>query len=325
MKKNKPYWVGVDIGGTKMMSAVFDKDFKILARKRRKTKSQEGMEACLERLIRTVKQSLDEASVKVSQVAGIGVGSPGPLDVKEGVVLDTPNLGWKNAPLKKTLEKTFSCPVVVINDVDSGVYGEYTYGAAKDARCMVGVFPGTGIGGGCVYEGTIIQGERLSAMEFGHIPVMPEGPLCGCGQRGCIEALASRLAISQAVAAAAYRSEAPYILKHAGTDLSNIRSRILAEAIANGDTVVEDIVRNASRWLGKGVAIMVNLMAPDCVVLGGGLVEAMPDIFQKEVLETAKKNVMTPFVDTFTVKVAKLGDDSSVTGAAAWAKKVYGD
>ena len=275
----KSYWLGFDLGGTKMMATVFDAGFKVVGSHRAKTKGNEGTKEVLDRIIETIEKALDDARIKAQRLGAIGVGCPGPLDLDRGIILEAPNLGWKNVTLKETLEKAFGCPTVIANDVDSGTYGEYRFGAGRKARCVVGVFPGTGIGGACIYEGRIFRGKTSSCMEIGHIQVQPEGRVCGCGQRGCLETVASRLAISAEAASAAYRGEAPHLLEMAGTDLSSIKSGVLAKAIQAGDTVVERIVRNAAQQLGGAIAGVVNLLAPDVVVLGGGLVEAMSDLY----------------------------------------------
>ncbi len=322
MKNEKKYVVGFDLGGTKMLAVVFNDKWKVVGRKRRKTKAFLGLKTGLERIRETISDALTNAGIEADQLAGIGMGIPGPLNPERGVLLDLPNMGWQNVPMKKELEKSFSCPATMINDVDAGTYAEYRFGAGKKKRCVLGVFPGTGIGGGCVYDGNIIRGSSISAMEIGHLCVQPDGPLCGCGRRGCLEAVASRLAIAQAAAAAAYRGEAPYLQKKIGMDLSKVRSGALAESIENGDSVIEDIVRNAAGWLGRGIASTVNLLAPDVVVLGGGLVEAMPKLFLEAVENSARKHAMPSFSDMFEVAVAKLGDDSTVRGAAAWAEEM---
>lgn len=315
------YWVGFDLGGTKMMAVVFDSDFKEKGRERKKTRAHEGTKAGMERIAKTVEEALASAGIAKDKLAGIGVGCPAPLDLKEGVITYAPNLGWKDAPLKASLEKAFGCRTVVVNDVDAGTYGEYCLGAARGARCVVGIFPGTGIGGACIYEGKLIVGRNTSCMEIGHLPVMPQGPLCGCGQRGCLESVASRLAIASAAAAAAYRGDAPHLFEAAGTDLSNIRSSALADAIKAGDTVIEQIVRQAARWLGRGVAMTVNLLAPDVVVMGGGLVEAMPGFYLEEVEEAARSLCMNAYRKSFKMVKAELGDNAAVTGAAALARE----
>jgi glucokinase len=320
--KDDKYWVGFDLGGTKMLAAVFDAGFKPIARERKRTKGHEGVAAGLERISQTIHKALDEAQLTTDDLAGIGVGCPGPLDLDRGIIFDAPNLGWTDVKIKQALEKEFGCPAVIANDVDAGVYGEYRFGAAKGARCVLGVFPGTGIGGGCVYEGRILRGRQSSCMEIGHIQVLPEGPLCGCGQYGCLEAVASRMAVSGAAAQAAFRGQAPYLLSKAGSDLSNIRSSLLAEAIKAGDLVIERILRGAADHIGTAVAGAIHLIAPDVVVLGGGLVEAMPELFVEGVEERARARVLPSFADTFRVVAAKLGDDATATGAAAWVKEV---
>jgi len=318
---NGEYWIGFDLGGTKMLATVFDSSFRCVGRERKKTKGFEGQEAGLERMVETARKALGEAGIGAGQLAGIGVGCPGPVDVERGVVLDTPNLGWQNVPVRAVFEEAFDSPTVVANDVDAGLYGEYHFGAAKGSRCVVGAFPGTGIGGACVYEGQVLRGQHMSCMEIGHLPVLPGGPLSGTGQRGTLEGIASRLAISSAAAAAAYRGEAPHLLEAEGTDLSRIRSGALAASIAAGDVVVERLVRDAAGWLGRALAGVVYLLAPDTILLGGGLVEAMPDLFRDEVTNAIDQHLMPSFKRTFIVVVAELGDDATVTGAAALARE----
>lgn len=313
--------VGFDLGGTKMYAAVFDADYRQLGRERKKTKGHQGAEAGVERVIATIREALASANVAADRLDGIGVGCPGPLDLDEGVVIDTPNLGWKDVKLRKILETEFGCPVTIANDVDAGVYGEYRFGAGQGAYCALGVFPGTGIGGGCVYRGQIFRGRTQSCMEIGHVPLMALGPRSGAGHRGTLEAVASRLAIAAAAAQAAYRGQAPNLMKAVGTDLADVRSGVLADAIKAGDAAIHQIVLDAAELIGVAVGGAVNLLAPDVVILGGGLVEAMPDLIVPAVTKSAKQHVMPAFVDTFRVVPARLGDEAGVMGAAAWQQK----
>jgi glucokinase len=186
----------------------------------------------------------------------------------------------------------------------------------------VGVFPGTGIGGGCVYEGRILRGRNRSCMEIGHVQVVPYGPLCGCGQRGCLETVAGRMAIAAEAAKAAFRGDAPHLMEIAGADLTKIRSGALAASIKAGEKVIERIVREAAGRIGVAVASVVHLLAPDVVVLGGGLVEAMPELFVNGVAKTANKHVMPSYIDSFRVVPCQLGDDAVLLGAAAWAREM---
>jgi glucokinase len=321
---DRRFWVGFDLGGTKMMAAALSEEFRVLGRRRRKTKGAEGAKAGVERIVESIRDALEEGQVSAESVAGIGVGCPGNIDLDRGVIVDSSNLGWKNVQLKEILQKEFGCPTVILNDVDAGVYGEYRFGAGKNARCVIGVFPGTGIGGGCVLEGQVIRGKTMSCFEIGHIEVSPDGLPCGCGRTGCLETEASRLAISAQAAMAAYRGEAPHLLAAAGTDLSEIRSGMLAEAIQAGDKIIERIVERAARKIGRAVGDVVNLLLPDVVVLGGGLVEALPELLVKGVEEAARLRAAPPFSKTFKVAAAKLGDDAVVRGAAAWAETCFG-
>jgi glucokinase len=318
-KPSRRYWLGFDLGGTKMMAAVFNRNFKLVASAREKTKGAEGTKEVLIRIQSTIAEALREAGLEAAAIEGIGVGCPGPLDLDRGVILHAPNLAWHNVRLKETLEKRFKCRAVIANDVDAGTYGEFRFGAARGARCVLGVFPGTGIGGACVYEGRIIRGRTGSCMEIGHVRVESEGRLCGCGQRGCLETVASRLAISADAAAAVYRGEAPALKRLAGTDLAEIKSGTLARAIKEGDTVVEAIVRNAARRMGSAVADAVNLLAPDIVVLGGGLVEALPDIVLVEARKTILGQAMKAFTKDLKIVAAAMGDNATAMGAAALA------
>lgn len=316
-KSGSEIYVGLDLGGTKIAGLVCRRNLSPLVRVKKKTKARDGVEAGLARITNVISSALKEAGASAKELGGITLAAPGVLDLEKGVVLDAPNLGWRNVPVRKRLEDKFHCPVKVMNDVDAGLLGEYKAGAAKGARCALGVFPGTGIGGACVYNGAVLSGGARSCMEIGHIQVVENGPLCGCGRRGCLEAVASRLAISAAAASAVARGEAPHLRDIAGTDLSNIRSSALRSAIKAGDKVVEEIVCDAARWLGIGVAAGVNMLAPDVVVLGGGMVEALGDMIVKIIEKTARKRVMRCFEKSFKVVPAKLGDDAVAIGAAS--------
>jgi len=310
------------LGGTKMLATVFDENFKSLGRERKKTKGHEGADTVINRMIETIKNALTAAERSEKQVAGIGVGCPGPIDTKRGMVLEAPNLGWRNVEIRKILKDEFKTEVAVCNDVDAGVYGEYRFGAGKGAECLVGIFPGTGVGGGCVYQGKIFQGRLRSCMEIGHVPICSDTTMDGAGNTGSVESVASRLAIAAAIAQASFRGQIPSLNKKIGTSLGNIRSSVIAEAIAQNDGTVKKIVQQAGEHLSSAIVTLIHLMAPDIVVLGGGLVEAMPEFFLELTQRRVGKRILTSFADTYEIRVAKLGDDAAVMGAAAWAKQL---
>ncbi|SMP43921.1 glucokinase [Neorhodopirellula lusitana] len=320
----KDIWIGFDLGGTKMLAAAVDNDMKVIARRRRKTRGRDGSDSGIARIMSTIKRLLDENDIKADRIAGIGIGCPGPIDLDKGRLMMTPNLGWDDVEVEKELKKQFDCPVVVLNDVDAGVYGEYQFGAAKGSRCSVGIFPGTGIGGGCVYEGKILHGAGISCMEIGHTRISSGVKSSGGDMPGTLESEASRLTIAADAAKLAYRGEAPSLYKNSGTDLASIRSGALADSVKNGDKEVEKVIQEACKVIGYAVVNVVHILCPDTVILGGGLVEAMEDLFVKTVSKTAKDCCMPVYKDRFKVVAAKLGDDAGVMGSAAWAKETFG-
>ena len=317
----KDLWIGFDLGGTKMLAIVYDDKFKQLGKARKKTKGHEGLAAGLKRINTVIEEALDDAKVDAKQVKGLGIGCPGPLDLKKKMIRTAPNLGWDNVPIGDSIEKEFGFPVTVANDVDAGVFGEYKFGAGKDKRCVVGIFPGTGIGGGCVYEGKLFRGANCSCMEIGHISVLPGGPIDGANNHGSLEAVASRLTIAGQSALAAYRGQAPNLLEKAGTDIANIRSGAISDSVKKGDKVVKKIVEDACEYLAVSVATVVHLLAPDVIVFGGGLIEAMPDVMLPEIKKQAQKKIMPSLQDVYEIVEAELGDDAGVMGAAALAKQ----
>lgn len=315
------YTIGFDLGGTKMLAALFDKKLKKLAQLKRKTRPEDSSDGSISgkegmaRIEDLIEDLLKQEGVSHKHLVGIGIGAPGPVDMEKGVLEEAGNLGWKNVPLRKALKKRFDCPVAAGNDVDLGVYGEYLAGAGQGSKVLLGAFPGTGLGGGLVVRGEIYVGARLSCMELGHVQVMPSGPRCGCGETGCLETMTSRLAISRDCAVEVIRGNAPTLDAISGSEISKMKSGALAASAAK-DEAVERIILRAAKWLGIGLAGAVNLLGPDKIVLGGGMVEAMPKLILNEVEETVKRNVMKSYRESFEIVAAELGDDAVITGAA---------
>lgn len=317
---NKTIRIGFDLGGTKIMAVAVDCNYQIIARDRKKTRSQEESEVSVERVIGLIKSTLSQIDGDNFTLSSIGMAVPGTLDLNNGVILEAPNLNWKNVPIKELIEKEFKCPVTICNDVDAGVFGEFTFGAGQNAYSVLGVFPGTGIGAGFVYNGILYTGKNNSCMEIGHFPVVQGGNKCGCGRYGCLETVASRLAISAQAAIAVFRGDAPNLQKLSGSDIRDIKSKSLAQAIEQGDKSIEEIVRQAAYRLGVTIGGVVNLLTPEVVVLGGGLVEAMPDLYISEVQKAMTVSVMPSLLSLTKVTPAVLADDATVMGAAKWSE-----
>lgn len=323
----KDYLIGFDLGGTKMLAAIFDRDLNKIHEKKQKTRPKDAgsftAKDGVKRMAGLIEKTLEEADISPEQVAAIGFGAPGPIDIKKGIIVDTPNLGWSDVKLGKEIKERFGVPVAVANDVDVGVYGEYIKGAGKDAEVLLGAFPGTGLGGGLVARGEIYNGARLSCMEIGHVKFQPGGAPCGCSKEGCLETLTSRLAISREIAAQVVRGNAPVMDGIAGADIREMKSSRIAEA-ADKDKAVERVVKSAMRRLGEALGGYVNILAPDLIVIGGGLVEAMPKLVIKELKSSAEDSVMSAYRGSFDIVKAELGDDAGITGAAGIALKIAG-
>jgi glucokinase len=308
--------VGFDLGGTKMLVGLLDQDFNVLASEKRKTRGKKEEVGVFDRMVSLIQKLLDKNDLTSDNLLGIGIGAPGPLNPFTGVIGETPNLEWSNFPLRDKMEKAFGVPVTTTNDVDTGTYGEFHFGAAKGATTVLGCFPGTGIGGAVILDGKLHFGATGMTGEFGHLSLDPNGLRCGCGQRGCVEASASRLAIAANAWIAVMRGDAPNLKSEAGTDPTNYRSGALARAIQDGDSIIEEIVVEAARQIGRVIVGHVNMLSPDCVVLGGGLVEAMPEIFLGEIDKMIHSASFREISAAVKVVEASLGDDAVMMGAA---------
>ncbi|HRU05022.1 MAG TPA: ROK family protein [Candidatus Brocadiia bacterium] len=319
MGKDSRFLAGFDLGGTKMMAGVLNDKMEVLSRSKKKTrgKSEEG--DTFKRIADCIRDACKEANVDPKDLAGIGVGSPGPLDPVTGVIGETVNLptDLREFPLKARLEKEFGCPAEVDNDVNMGTLGEFAFGAAKKGRNVLGVFPGTGIGGGLIIEGQLFRGSSGAAGEVGHVVMDPAGPRCGCGKRGCLEAYASRLAIVARALVLLLRGEAPALAKEVGLNPGDIKSSALARAIEGGDKLLEEAIRETAFRVDTVIGSLINVISPDTVVLGGGLVEAMPALYVEEVTAGAKKAALGFLFKDVRIVTAKLGDDAVMMGAAS--------
>jgi glucokinase len=310
-------YLSFDLGGTKMYCAVLDNDHKIITTDRRKTQGHLKGEDIYARIIDCIETAVSNSGVKQKQIAGLGMAAPGPLDPATGVILDSPNMGLDHFPLGDRLRKDLGIPVLIENDVNAGIFGEYVHGCAAGYRYVIGLFPGTGLGGGIVIDGRIYRGATGNAGELGHMTINPDGPLCGCGKYGCLEAYASRSAIVKDIAALAAAGKSPTVLAKAGTDMKKIKSNLIKAAMDAGEEPVRQIVERSARFLGIGMANCVNIFSPELIVLGGGLVEKLG----KEYIDTAEA-AMREYAMAFTVKdvkvkAATLGDDAAIMGAAA--------
>ncbi len=225
------YYVGVDLGGTKILSGVFRNSLECVGTAKLSTKSQRGVPAVIERVARCVREALDEADLPLKQVAGVGVGAPGAVNFAEGRVIFAPNMeGWKDVPLKKRLEKQLGLPVFIENDCNIAALGVHVAELKAKPRSLIGIFVGTGIGGGLIINGNLYAGFNHTAGEIGHMVLDVNGPKCGCGNKGCFEALASRTAIFQQIKAGVKDGAKTLLTDMLGDHLDDLRSGDLRKA-----------------------------------------------------------------------------------------------
>ena len=309
--------LGIDLGGTKIGTGLVDQDGTVRCSDVRPTLADEGPEAVIERIVAGAERVLDEAGVVHKDVHSIGIGAPGPLDIPQGLLIEPPNLpGWHNVPLRQILQERLGALTYLENDANAAAVGEYLYGAGRNTRHMIYVTVSTGIGGGLILDGRIYHGVSGGAGEIGHMTVLPNGPRCGCGNRGCLEALASGTAIAREgqdlVARGIPTAMAP-------ADGHTMTAKDVVDAMHRGDAYARQIVDSALYYLGIGMASLVNLYNPERLVIGGGLAALGEDLLGPVRRAIALRAFPSASAQV-TVVLAQLGSNVGVIGAAgaAW-------
>ncbi len=320
--------IGVDLGGTSMLAAVVDdRKGKVLGESKRKTRPELGAAGVTERIVASVNAALKEADLRRKDVVGVGIGIPGPIDTDRGVVIRGPNLGptWDSYPLQETLVRALDLPVTVDNDVRVGAVGEHTFGAGRGARDMLAIFVGTGLGGGLILGGKLYSGCRNSAGEVGHMVILADGPVCSCGEKGHAEALASRSAIERDIQAALDAGRSSNMLQlMAQSGRTMMSAGIIGDAYDAGDQVVIEAVQRAQFYLGLLISACVNLLDPQVIVVGGGVLERMGDPYLEPVRRVAEQHYINKTnTEDHCVRIvrASLGDYSGAMGAAVLARQ----
>jgi glucokinase len=315
--------LGIDFGGTKLLGALVDiESGKVLATSKKKSSAADSADEVMERMYDLADATIKAGKVEVSELAGIGVGIAGQVDVDRGILLGTPNLSQAvvELPIVDLLRKRYKIPAALRNDVQIAAVGEMVHGAGKGAKSFMCCFVGTGVGGAIVEDGKLVAGSSGSAGEIGHIVIDAGGRLCGCGGSGHLEAYASRTAITNTLLGHLKRGR-PTILRElmpeiaSGEESTAIRSGVLARAVEVGDPLVIETLQDAGRYLGLGLASVINLLNPGRIVLGGGVIEAVDLLFDVAVEHAMREALPTPARATEIVR-AGLGDYSGVVGAA---------
>lgn len=317
------YLAGVDLGGTKILTVLADSDGGIAAEIEVPTEAGGGYAHVLDRIAATVEAVCRQAGVPWEVVAAVGAGAPGPLDSRTGVIHQAPNLGWRDVPFGDDLAARLGRPVYLENDANLGALGEYTFGAGRGSADMVFVTVSTGIGGGLILRGGIYSGAGGGAGEIGHIKVVPDGPRCGCGARGCLEAVASGTAIARRARELIAAGAGTAVLQQAGGDPERVTAGTVAAAARAGDPEARSILDEAVGYLGTGLAAVLNLLNPELVVLGGGVMKSadllwdtLDRVLRAQALDTAYRRVR--------LVQGVLGGRAGALGAVALARRGIG-
>jgi glucokinase len=312
-------FASVDLGGTNIKAALADGQGEVRVSDSVPTESHEGPDAILGRIAALVNALSDEAG---RAPAALGMGVPGLADLEKGVTKFLPNLEtqWRDVAVRETLEPEVGCPVYLLNDVRMATLGELTYGHGQTANTMAFFAIGTGIGGGVAVDGTLRLGPLGAAGELGHINILPDGPPCGCGSRGCLEALASAPAIAAEGVRLLLSGQTTKLFEIVGDDPAKVTTKTMAQAAEAGDQDVRDAIVRAATYLGIGIASVVVTLHPDLIVLGGGAAGIGPLLFDT-VRATLRDRVRMFPTDDIRILPSKLGPMAGTLGGIALAKK----
>jgi len=321
MRREDQWAVGVDLGGTKVEVAQVAEGGQLRRRVRRPTNVNAGPSIVKEDILVAIRSLLEKEDTKP---LGIGVGVAGQVDPKMGVVRFAPNLGWQNVPLQEDLSQASGLPVVVLNDVRAATWGEWLYGAGQGSHDLVCLFVGTGIGGGVVSAGRILNGYNNSAGELGHITIDLSGPLCTCGNRGCLEAFAGGWAIARQAqdAVASDPIAGNHLFKLANGQSTSITAETVSRAAQAGDPLARQLIDRAVEALIAGSVSLVHAFNPHHLIFGGGVTEGQPELVER-IAQGVYRRALKVAAASLQILPAKLGGDAGVIGAAAFAIRLF--
>lgn len=307
-----PLKVGVDLGGTNMQIGLVDAEGRIVGRCKRKTRARRGLETVLDRLVEGVERACADASVKIDEVASIGIGVPGAIDLPRGVVLEAPNLGWTDQPVRDLIAARIGRPVVLDNDVNVAIWGEAQRGAGRGHGDLLGVWIGTGVGGGLVLGRNLFRGQRHTAGEIGQTVVQPAGPPFG----RTLEHLASRTGMVHQIQELLKQRPDSALHRILDEGDGELGSSEIAAAFHAGDDLVSEVVEHGAALLGASIANLVSVLSLGAVVIGGGVTEAMGDALLDRIRHHFRRWVFPARLRDVPLLMTELGADAGIHGAA---------
>jgi len=318
-EKSEPLALGIDLGGTKILTAVANSQGKMLSRDHSITPAAKGSKAVIHSVLESVGRTLGQAGIVASDLSAIGVGAPGLSNPDTGVLFTSPHLpGWRNMPLRNIIEKELGRKAFIINDANAAALGEFYFGAGRGARHFIYITISTGIGGGIIIDGKIYTGALGTAGEVGHMTIDDNGPLCNCGNRGCWETLASGTALAREARRRVKEGAKTSILDYAGGDMDKVTAEAIHKAAEQGDTLAGELIARTGYYVGVGLANLINIFNPELIVIGGGL-SNIGDMLLGPAFEVAKERAFKESYQAVRVALAELGRNSGVLGAAAFA------
>ena len=312
------------MGGTKILASVINSKDGIIARLKKPTNIEAGTTSYVKDIANIILKLSRNAKVKNDKIVAVCLGVPGSVNPHTGIIGLAPNLGLKNYNMKLKLEKLIPFPVLIENDVNLGALGIKTFGVGKNSTNMLAVFIGTGIGGGIIIDGKIYRGKNFVAGEIGHVLVKKNGPKCGCGRKGCFEAIASRTAMVNNIINDIKKGNKKSILSNLIKSNQRIKSGALREAINAGDKVVIKRITDACVTIGDVLASVTNLMNFDMIVLGGGVIEALEGFILPIIKKEFQNHVLADSAKGIKIIASKLGDDAAIYGGLVLAEEFLG-
>lgn len=308
------YAIGIDLGGTKILTGLVNKaNGEVLYSIKQKTGKEKDAETIVDKLKLSIKELLETSHFDIAQIDSIGIGAPGQVNREKGILVSAPNLNCENLNLKAIMEREFFIPTYLGNDVEIATLGEMKFGAGRGFNNFVCVFVGTGVGSGIAENGKVRHGATGTSGEIGHIIVDAGGRPCGCGANGCLEAYASRTAIETRIMGALKKGR-PSVITEFMQDDKPISSKILKKAIEHKDELVTQALFEASDYLSNGLATVINFYNPELIILGGGLIDAIDEFYERTITKARAKALPIP-AEKIQFKKAQLGDFSGVIGA----------
>lgn len=311
----KDYSIGIDLGGTKILSAIVDKESaEIVHHIKKKTKKEKGKDNIIKKIKSSIYELLEESGVNINNISSIGIGAAGQTDRKKGIIINAPNIDIHNLNIKEILENEFNTDVYLGNDVEVAALGEMYFGSAKDEKDFVCIFVGTGVGSCIVQDRKIRYGATGTAGEIGHIVIEMDGRKCACGAKGCLEAYASRLAIEKRIISELNNGTISAITNFM-KEKKKIKTAMLKKALNDGDKLVINVLDEAAEYLSSGILSILNFYNPKKIILGGGLINGIDYFFYKTQQLINDKSTIIP-IENISVERAELGDYSGVVGAS---------